>query len=129
MAKDTDKEKDTYKNVESAEGEIRIADDVVANIAGIAATEVEGVASTVNNITNELMSKVGMRTLSKGVTVEVEDSVVSVRLALIMDYGYNIPVTCKKVQERVKNAIESMTGLEVSDVSIRISGIDTSKQA
>ena len=128
MAKDADMEKDAYKNVESVEGEIRIADDVVANIAGIAATEVEGVAATVGNITNELMSKVGMRTLSRGVTVEVEDSVVSVKMALIMDYGYNIPVTCKKVQERVKNAIESMTGLEVSDVSVRIAGIDTSKQ-
>ncbi|MCR4739874.1 MAG: Asp23/Gls24 family envelope stress response protein [Lachnospiraceae bacterium] len=128
MAKDVDMEKDAYKNAESVEGEIRIADDVVANIAGIAATEVEGVAATVGNITNELMSKVGMRTLSKGVTVEVVDSVVSVKMALIMDYGYNIPVTCKKVQERVKNAIESMTGLEVSDVSVRIAGIDTSKQ-
>jgi len=71
---------------------------------------------------------VGRRALSRGVTVEVEDSVVSVSLALIMDYGYNIPVTGKKVKERVKNSIEGMTGLEVADVSIRIAGIDTSKQ-
>ncbi|MBR2276198.1 MAG: Asp23/Gls24 family envelope stress response protein [Lachnospiraceae bacterium] len=108
--------------------EIKIADDVVANIAGIAATEVEGVAGLVGNITNELMSKVGMRTLQKGVNVTVSGSVVSVKLALIMDYGYNIPVTSKKVQERVKNSIESMTGLEVKDVAIRIAGIDTSGQ-
>ncbi|MCR5107384.1 MAG: Asp23/Gls24 family envelope stress response protein [Lachnospiraceae bacterium] len=122
-------EKETYRTAENVEGEIRIADEVVANIAGIAATEVEGVASTVGNITNGLMSKVGMRSVSKGVSVEVEESVVSVKMDLIMDYGYNIPVTCKKVQERVKNAIENMTGLEVSDVMIKISGIDTSKQA
>ncbi|MCR4922544.1 MAG: Asp23/Gls24 family envelope stress response protein [Lachnospiraceae bacterium] len=127
MAKDIEKE--NYKTAESVDGEIRIADDVVANIAAIAATEVEGVASTVGNLTNELMSKVGMGSAKKGVNVEVEDSVVSVRMALIMKYGYNIPVTSKKVQERVKSAIESMTGLEVSDVAIRISGIDTSGQA
>ncbi len=126
MAKEV--ENATTRTAEDCVGEIRIADDVVASIAGIAALEVEGVASIVGNITNEAISKVGRRALSKGVAVEVEGSVVSVRIALIMDYGYNIPVTSKKVQERVKNSIESMTGLEVSDVSIRIAGIDTSKQ-
>ena len=115
-------------NASDCVGEIRIADDVVASIAGIAALEVDGVASIVGNITNDVISKVGRRALSKGVAVEVEDSVVSVKMALIMDYGYNIPVTSKKVQERVKNSIESMTGLEVADVSIQIAGIDTSKQ-
>lgn len=117
-----------YKNAGECVGELRIADDAVAYIAGIAALEVEGVASIVGNITNDVITKVGRRALSKGVAVEVEDSVVSVNLALIMDYGYNIPVTGKKVKERVKNSIEGMTGLEVSDVSIRIAGIDTSKQ-
>ena len=119
----------SFRLPEDEIGEIRIADDVVAKIAGIAATEVEGVASTVGNITNELMNKVGMKTLAKGVRVEVEDSVVSVKMALIMEYGYNIPVTCKKVQERVKFSIENMTGLEVAEVKIRIAGIDTTKEA
>ncbi len=118
----------TYKNDGECVGEIRIADDAVAYIAGIAALEVEGVASIVGNITNDVITKVGRRALSRGVAVEVENSVVSVSLALIMDYGYNIPVTGKKVKERVKNSIESMTGLDVADVSIRIAGIDTSKQ-
>lgn len=127
MAKETDKYNHTLQ--EDAFGEVRIADDVVANIAGLAATEIEGVAATAGNITNELMSKVGMKTLSKGVKVELLDNVVSVEMALIMEYGYNIPTTCKKVQERVKSAIENMTGLEVSDVNIRIAGIDMTKQS
>ncbi|HAG69513.1 MAG TPA: Asp23/Gls24 family envelope stress response protein [Lachnospiraceae bacterium] len=126
MAKEADN--NSYKTAADCKGEIRIADDVVASIAGIAALEVDGVASIVGNITNDVISKVGRRALSKGVAVEVEDSVVSVRMALIMDYGFNIPVTSKKVQERVRNSIESMTGLKVSDVSVRIAGIDTSRQ-
>ncbi|MBP5384635.1 MAG: Asp23/Gls24 family envelope stress response protein [Lachnospiraceae bacterium] len=110
-------------------GEIRIAGDVVANIAGIAATEVEGVASTVGNVTNELMSKVGIKTLSKAIRVEVDGTACSVAIALIMKYGYHIPSTCKKVQERVRTSIENMTGLTVSDVSVRVEGINMTGQA
>lgn len=127
MAKETDKYNHTLQ--EDVFGEVRIADDVVANIAGLAATEIEGVAATAGNITNELMSKVGMKTLPKGVKVELLDDVVSVEMALVMEYGYNIPATCRKVQERVKSSIENMTGLEVSDVNIRIAGIDMTKQS
>lgn len=105
-------------------GTVKIADDVVAMIAGIAAIEVEGVASTAGNATNELMSKVGVKNLKKGVKVDVLDKVVEVDLALVMEYGYNIPATSQKVQEKVKNAIENMTGLEVSDVNIRIAGVN-----
>lgn len=108
-------------------GAVQIADDVVAMIAGIAATEVEGVSSMAGNMTNELMSKVGMKNLSKGVKVDVFEKSVTVDLAVTMDYGYNIPVTCKKVQDKVKAAIENMTGLEVEDVNIRIAGIHMQK--
>ena len=105
-------------------GEVRIADSVVANIALLAAKETEGVFDTVGTAANEIMTKVGVKSASKGVRVEIIDSVVSIDLALIMQYGYNIPNTCKKVQEKVKNSIENMTGLEVSDVRIRIAGIN-----
>ncbi len=126
MAKETDKSTVTLQG--DAFGEVRIADDVVANIAALAAVEIEGVAATAGNITKELMNKVGMKTIGKGVRVEVVESVVSVEIALIMEYGYNIPTTCKNVQERIKAAIENMTGLEVSDVNIRIAGINMEKQ-
>lgn len=105
-------------------GTVQIADDVVAIIAGLAATEVEGVASMEGNITNELVSKLGMKNLSKGVKVDVLENVVCVDLNLNICYGYNIPQTSQKVQEKVKAAIENMTGLEVSDVNINIASVD-----
>ena len=81
-------------------GTVQIADEVVAIIAGLAATEVDGVSSMAGNITNELVGKLGMKNLSRGVKVEVLDGVVSVRLALNIKYGYNIPETSQKVQEK-----------------------------
>ena len=104
-------------------GEVQIADEVVATIAGLAATEVEGVASMAGNITNELVSKLGIKNLSKGVKIAIENDAVSVDLALNLDYGYSIPKTCEKVQEKVKTAIESMTGLTVENVNIKIANV------
>ena len=105
-------------------GEVQIADEVVAIIAGLAATEVKGVASMYGNITNELVAKLGMKNLSKGVKIEVSDGKVSVDLAINMEYGYNIPEVTGAVQDRVKNAIETMTGLSVEDVNIRVAGVN-----
>ena len=104
-------------------GEVRIADEVVAVIAGIAASEVEGVVSMAGNITNELVGLLGMSRLSKGVKVEVNEDHVSVNLALNISFHYNIPDVSKAVQERVKNAIENMTGLTVLDVNVKIAGV------
>ena len=108
-------------------GEVQIADEVVAIIAGLAATEVDGVDSMAGNITNELVGKLGMKNLSKGVKVDVLEDVVCVDLALNLKYGYNILDTSKKVQERVKAAIENMTGLTVSDVNVRIASVEIEK--
>ena len=105
-------------------GEVYIADEVVAIIAGLAATEVDGVASMAGNITNELVGKLGMKNLSKGVKISVLENVVTVDLALNIEYGKNILETSKTVQEKVKAAIENMTGLEVADVNIRIASVD-----
>lgn len=109
-------------------GTVHVADDVVAVIAGLAATEVKGVAAMAGNITNELMSKVGRKNLAKGVKVSVNGKRVKVALAIMMEFGYNIPGTCSKVQERVKSAIENMTGLTVTDVDIRIASVDMKKK-
>ena len=104
-------------------GVVQIADDVVALIASLAAVEIKGVNAMAGNISNELMSKVGMKKLTKGVRVFVVDGKVRVDLAVTMDYGFNIPETCKQVQAKVKTAIENMTGLECTDVNIRIAGV------
>lgn len=109
-------------------GEVRIADEVVAIIAGLAATEVDGVDSMAGNITNELVGKLGMKYLSKGVKVDVTEEHVSVDLSLNIKYGYNIPDVSERVQDRVKSAIENMTGLTVLDVNIRIAGVNINEQ-
>lgn len=108
-------------------GVVQIADDVVAMITSLAATEVEGVSAMAGNITNELMSKVGVKNLTKGVKVEVFGKTVVVDLAIMVEYGYNIPAISQKVQQKVKAAIENMTGLEVTDVNIRIAGVNVQK--
>ena len=105
-------------------GEIRVADDVVSIIAGLAATEVEGVGSMAGNITNEIVAKTGIKNLSKGVHVDVMDGIVTVDLDLNIKYGYAIPEVSGNVQERVRTAIETMTGLEVGTINVRIASVD-----
>lgn len=106
-------------------GEVKIADDVVATIAGLAATEIDGVVYMQGNLTKEIVGKLGMKNLSKGVKIEVVDGCVNVELSVVMKYGYSIPKTSHAIQDRVKTAIENMTGLTVLEVNIKIVGIDT----
>ena len=123
-------ERSTYTiKMDASLGEVKIADEVVAIIAGLAAMEVEGVASMAGNATKELISKLGMKSLSKGVRVDVLEGIVTVMMALNLKYGYNIKSTTTKVQEKVKAAIENMTGLEVADVNIRIAGVEISEES
>ena len=124
----TEENRSTHKLYEKDKiGEVRIADEVVAIIAGLAATEVEGVDSMAGNITNELVGKLGMKNLSKGVKVEVTEEHVSVDLSLNIKYGYNIPSVSEQVEEKVSAAIENMTGLTVLDVNIKIAGVNMSE--
>lgn len=95
-------------------GEVQIAEEVITIIAGLAATEVEGVCSMGGNITKELVSRLGMKNLSKGVRIEVdEEDKVQVYVTINIAYGYAIPEVSRNVQEKIKSAIENMTGLEV----------------
>ena len=126
MAKD---ERNIYTiQNDASKGEIKIADEVVAIIAALAATEVEGVASMAGNITNELIGKLGMKNLSKGVKVDVLEGIVTVSLALNLKYNYSIVEVSARVQGKVKNAIENMTGLEVADVNIKVAGVEMESQ-
>ena len=126
MAKD---ERNIYTiQDDSSMGEVKIADEVVGIIAALAATEVEGVASMAGNITNELIRRLGMKNLSKGVKVDVLEGVVTVSLALNMKYNYSIMDVSAKVQEKVKSAVENMTGLEVADVNVKVAGVEMESQ-
>ena len=114
----------TFKIKSDAMGDVRVSEEVVAIIAGLAATEVEGVSSMAGNITNEIVSKLGIKNLSKGIAVEVLDDEIKVDVALNIDYGYSIPEVSEKVQEKVKSAIENMTGLNVAIINVRIASVD-----
>lgn len=120
--------RNTYQiHADSNVGEVQIADEVVATIAALAATEVEGVAAMSGNTTRELVSKLGMKGYSRGVKIDVSTDSVSVDLSLTLNYGYSIPETSRQVQEKVKTAIENMTGLSVSEVNVRISDVNIDK--
>ena len=114
----------TFKIKSDQVGDVRVADEVVAIIAGLATTEVEGVSSMAGNITNEIVSKLGMKNLSKGILVEVMENEVKVDVAINISYGYSIQEVSSKVQDKVKTAIENMTGLNVAVVNVRIASVD-----
>ena len=114
----------TFKIKSDQVGDVRVADEVVAISAGLATTEVEGVSSMAGNITNEIVSKLGMKNLSKGILVEVMENEVKVDVAINISYGYSIPEVSSKVQDKVKTAIENMTGLNVAVVNVRIASVD-----
>ena len=120
-----DEDRKGLKIKEDGLGEVQIAEEVITIIAGLAATEVEGVCSMGGNITKELVSRLGMKNLSKGVRVEVtEEGKIEVFVTINIAYGYAIPAVSGNVQEKVKAAIENMTGLEVSGVNVRIADVD-----
>jgi uncharacterized alkaline shock family protein YloU len=104
-------------------GEVRIADDVVAIIAGLAASDVKGVASLAGNATRDVIGRLGIKSLGKGVHLTVEDGEVHVNMAVNIRYGYNVPKTSTKVQDRVKTAIETMTGLNVAEINIKVASV------
>ena len=114
---------DKKANEKTEIGVVRIADDVVAMIAAFAAMDVDGVASMAGGADRKELNAGGMKRLGKDVRVEVKESGVRADLSINISYGYNIPATSSNVQNRVKTAIETMTGLAVQDVNIRIAGI------
>lgn len=106
-------------------GNIHISEEVIAVIAGIAATEGPEVYSLVGNITNEIVSKMGIKSLSKGIRVEMAEDTVTISVTVNLVYGYNIPKTCKTIQERIIQSVESMTGMSVAEVNVNVNDITT----
>ncbi len=104
-------------------GNIHISEEVLAAIAAAAALEVEGVSSLSANLGSDIAELLGKKNLARGVRVKMEDEMVAVDLSVLMAYGATIPEMSKSVQEGIKSAIESMTGLEVSAVNLNVSGI------
>ncbi len=109
-------------------GQIKIADEVVAVIAGLAATEVSGVAGMSGGIAGGIVEMLGRKNLSKGVKVEVGEKEAAVDLFIIVEYGVKIPDVSWQIQESVKKAIELMTGLKVVEVNIHVQGVNIEKE-
>ncbi|WP_182187910.1 Asp23/Gls24 family envelope stress response protein [Pectinatus frisingensis] len=111
------------KTKSTALGSIRIADEVVSIIAGLAATEIEGIAGMSGGLVGGIAEMLGRKNFSKGVKVEVGEQEAAVDLYLIVKYGVRIPDIALNVQENVKKAIETMTGLHVVEVNIHVQGV------
>ncbi|MGB9802644.1 MAG: Asp23/Gls24 family envelope stress response protein [Desulfofundulus sp.] len=109
-------------------GSIRIADEVVRVIAGLAATEVPGVAGMSGGVVGGIVEMLGRKNLSRGVKVEVGEKEAAVDLFVIVDYGTRIPDVALEIQENVKKAIEAMTGLSVVEVNVNIQGVAFSQE-
>lgn len=108
-------------------GGVKIADEVVAIIAGIAATEVQGVAGMSGGIAGGIAEMLGRKNLSKGVKVEVGEKEAAIDLYIIVEYGSRIPDVAWEIQERVKKSVETMTGLNCVEVNIHIQGVNIEK--
>ena len=106
--------------INSELGTIKIADEVVATVAGLAATEVEGVASMSGGWGTDLVEKLGRKNFGKGIRVEVTGEETKIEIFLVIDYGYQIPKVAEEVQNEVKQAVETMTGLKVTLVNVHI---------
>lgn len=110
-------------NMEKADGTIRIADDVVATIAALAAAETAGVASLTGGISEGLTKRISGKNVQKGVSVEVGTEETAIDLRLVIQYGHKIDEVCRQVQGNVKEAVETMTGLKVVEVNVKVESI------
>lgn len=105
-------------------GSIKIANEVVAIIAGLAATEVDGVAGMSGGITGGITEMLGMKNLSKGVKVEVGEKETAVDIFVVVEYGSKISDVANLIQENVRETVENMTGLEVVEVNVHVQGVN-----
>ena len=117
--------------VESKEvnGQIQISDEVIAIIAGTAAAETEGVTLPSSAPVNTVKGFFGKKNQSKGVKVTVEESDALIEVEISVKFGINIKKACEEVQQKVKNAVETMTGLTVTGVNVVVSEVIVEKEA
>lgn len=111
------------ENIEYKLGKVKIADEVVATIAGLSATEISGVAAMSGGVVGGIAEKLGRKNLSKGVKVEVGEREAAIDLFIIVDFGARIPDVAVKIQENVEKAVEAYTGLKVVEVNIHVQGV------
>ena len=121
-------EKNEYLVQPVDKGTINISEEVVAAIAAVAVSEVDGVFGLSSSFTADLKELVGKKNLSKGVKLSIEDKIVTVETFVVITYGYEIPTVAAAIQENVTGAVESMTGLKVAAVNVDVCGIAAAKE-
>lgn len=104
-------------------GQIRISDDVVSTIAGLAAVETTGIAAMSGGISEGLAKRLSGKNVQRGVTVEVGQLEAAIDLRVIVQYGMNIQEVCRELQMNVKEAVSNMTGLDVVEVNVKVEGV------
>ncbi len=119
---------ESLKHENAGNGSVKISNDVIAIIAGVAAGEVEGVIGMNSGITGGITEMLGMKNLSKGVKVEVNNTEATIDLFITVEYGIKISEVGQKVQEKVKNTVENMTGLDVVGVNVNIQDVSFPKE-
>ncbi len=112
-----------------SQGSIKISEDVVKIIAGLATTEVKGVAGMSGGLAGGIAEMLGRKNLSKGVKAEVGEKETAIDIYVIVEYGSNIQEVATQIQNNVKNAVESMTGLKVKEVNVNIQGVSFGQES
>lgn len=117
------------ENIENVvrKDKITIADDVIATIAGIAASEVKDVTSMSGNLADGIAGMLGKKNFGKGVKVEAGEKEVIINLSVIVEYGCKIHEVAQQIQKKVRETVEEMTGLDVVEVNVHVLGVNTSK--
>ncbi|MBE5936812.1 MAG: Asp23/Gls24 family envelope stress response protein [Lachnospiraceae bacterium] len=125
MDKNTEQNYKTLESDKNNLGEVQISEEVVASIAGLAALEVEGVSQMVGSMANEIADKLGVKNHGKGIKADINNNDVIIDINISMAVGHNVLTTCKAVQDRVKQSVESMTGLCCKEVNVCVAGVTT----
>lgn len=109
-------------------GKVEIAPEVIGVIAGIAATEVEGLANMRGNFATGVVERFGKKSHSKGVKVELTDDGVLIDLYVVLEYGVSIPGVAQKIQENIRQTLKTMTSLDISEINIHVVGLQMEKE-
>ncbi len=111
------------------EDKIRISEEVIATIAGIAASEVDNIASLSGGLVDGIAGILGRKNLGKGIKVELKENIAVIELSIIMQYGCKIHEVSRNIQSKVREAVEGMTGIQVTAVNINVLGVSVGKEA
>lgn len=114
------------ENIKNKIGTVKIADDAIMAIAGIAATDVKGVFSLEGGITRENVTTLDRKKLGRCIKLSVNDNVIDIRLSIVVDGSETIPNVTQAMQDKVRDALEMMTGMTVSSVDVEITGVRAS---